>query len=417
MPTKLVVHDLGPQGDGVHRAEAGPVYVERALPGETVEAKMEKGAGGAARGTLMRIIEPSPHRAAAPCKHYEICGGCSLQHADEAFYRDWKSRIVREALEKKALRPQTWGAPIFLPAASRRRAAFAAVKHKSGVTLGYHRRRTHDVTEISECLVADPVIMACRAKLPPLLAPLLQRGRATDVFIQTINGLSEVVITGPRDKKGLALHEAVAHMAQAANISRVAWRARERDEPEIMLERAPLMAKFGELNVTLAPRAFLQPTKAGEEVLVRAVMDALPVTGKYADLFSGCGTFAGSMLTRGPVDAFEHDAAAVRALSRARGGKPLNAVQRDLFRAPLSPDGLNRYDAVLFDPPRAGAHEQAKALADSKVPRVIGVSCNPATFARDARILTDGGYTLDSVTVVDQFIWSHHVELVAVFSK
>jgi len=417
MATELLIHHLGPQGDGVHRGADGPVYVERALPGETLEAKVHKGAGGVLRGEPARILAPSPHRVAAPCTHYEVCGGCSVQHADETLYRAWKTGIVRDALLKKGLAPQRWTAPVFLAAASRRRVTFAAIKQKKNVTLGYFRRRSHQVTDITDCLVADPTIMALRAALPPLLVPLLQGGQATDVFIQAVNGLCEVVITGPKGKTGLELHEAVAHLIQTAGISRLSWRRRDGDEPEVMLERAALIATFGALNVALPPLAFLQPTKAGEDALVRAVMEVLPAHGKFADLFSGCGTFSGSMLTRGTVDAYESDAAAIRALNAARQSKPLQAVARDLVRSPLGPEDLSRYDAVVFDPPRAGALEQAKMLALSKVPRVIGVSCNPATFARDARVLADGGYTLDSVSVVDQFIWSHHVELVAAFTK
>jgi len=184
-----------------------------------------------------------------------------------------------------------------------------------------------------------------------------------------------------------------------------------------MLEAKPLFATFDTLTVALPPLAFLQPTTPGEDALAGAVMDALPARGKFADLFAGCGTFAGRILTRGSVDAYESADAAVRALEKAKGQLPLKAVRRDLFRNPVSAREADAYDAIVFDPPRAGAHDQAKQLAESKVPRLIGVSCNPATFARDARILVDGGYGLDSITVVDQFTWSHHVELVGVFSK
>jgi len=420
MVGEFPIHALGPQGDGVHNAERGPVYVERTLPGDSVEAKIQAGAGGVLRGDLIRVVTASPHRVTPPCQNYDSCGGCTLQHATDQFYKNWKIEIVRAALYKKRLEPEIWRQPIFLPPGHRRRVTFAATKKNNAVTLGYFRRRSHHVAAITSCLIADPAIMDLRAKLATLLVPILREGKTADVFIQTVSGQSEVVITGLIGKKtapDLQVYEAVAQLAHQADIDRISWRARERDVPEVMLEINPLRATFGMLDVTLPPLAFLQPTKAGEDALVDAVMALLPKAGKFADLFSGCGTFSGSMLERGPVDAYDSVESAIRALEKSKGSAPLKALRRDLFRSPLYRDEADRYDAIVFDPPRAGAEDQAKALALSKTPRLIGVSCNPATFARDARILVDGGYKFESIQVVDQFTWSHHVELVASFSK
>jgi 23S rRNA (uracil1939-C5)-methyltransferase len=420
MADDLLIHELAPLGDGVHLSERGRIYMDRALPGDRVRAKVSAGAGGILRGDVVQVVEASPHRVTAPCRHYEVCGGCTLQHADETFYRNWKLETVRTALRRQGLEPEAWRDPVFLPAGHRRRATFAAFKKKNAVTLGYFRRRSHQVTDIAACLTADPAIMALRAKLATALAPILQEGKAADVFIQTVGGQCEVVITGPVGKKGrpdLQVFEAAAEIAQDLRIGRMAWRARDRDEAEVMLELDPLRAAFGVLDVALPPLAFLQPTQAGETALVAAVMKALPAGGAFADLFSGCGTFSGPMLARGTVDAFEGVPSAVRALDKAKGARPLRALQRDLFRSPLDEGEAGRYDAIVFDPPRAGAQEQVTALAASKVPRLVAVSCNPATFARDARLLADGGYRLESVQVIDQFTWSHHVELVAAFSR
>ncbi|MBL8644073.1 MAG: class I SAM-dependent RNA methyltransferase [Rhodospirillaceae bacterium] len=420
MSGNFLIHDLGPKGDGIHRSDQGPIYIDRALPGDTVKAQVQRGSGGVLRGELLEIVAPSPHRVPAPCPHFETCGGCTLQHADVAFYREWKTGWVRAALRKANVEPERWEAPAFLPEGTRRRVTFAAYQNGKTVTLGYFRRRTHQVTEITTCLVAEPMIMELRNRLGPLLAPLLQPGKTTDAFIQSVGSLCEVVITGPIGEKGtpdLRVFEAAAHMAHTLKLARVSWRGRERDEPEVLLEVAPLYAAFGPLNVALPPLAFLQPTALGEQALVSAVMDALPKQGKFTDLFSGCGTFSGPMLRRGAVDAFEGEVSAVGALDKAKDPQKLKAQQRDLFRKPLQPDELNRYDAIVFDPPRAGAEEQAKALAACKVPRLVAVSCNPTTFARDARLLMDGGYRLESVKVIDQFTWSHHVELVAAFGR
>lgn len=419
MAEEISIHELAPMGDGVHQSARGRIYVDRALPGDIVEAKVHK-AGGLLRGDTTRLVEASPHRVEAPCRHYATCGGCTIQHASEDFYRAWKIGVVRAALEREGLTPEAWLPPVFLPPGQRRRVTFAAVKRKHNVQFGFFQRRTHNVTEITACLVADPAIMGLRKQLASRLPAILQEGKPVDIFIQVVDDQREIVITGPVGQKGrpdLQVYEAAAEIAHAANISRIAWRSREHAEPEILLEVNPLRAKFGALSVALPPLAFLQPTKSGEGALVAAVMNALPKKGRFADLFSGCGTFSGAMLERGTVDAYEVSAAAVNALNKSKGPQPLTVHQRNLFENPLEPDETNRYDAIVFDPPRTGALVQARALASSEAPLIIGVSCNPITLARDARALIDGGCKLKSVQVIDQFVWSYHVELVATFSK
>lgn len=419
MADEIPIHELAPMGDGLHQSPRGRFYIDRTLPGDVVEAKLQK-AGGVLRGEVTRLIQPSQYRVEAPCRHYAVCGGCTLQHARDDFYRTWKSEVVRNVLEREGLKPDVWQPPVFLPPGQRRRVTFAALKKGSRAELGFFRRRTHHVADISTCLVAEPAIMELRNELARRLGPILQEGKPVDVFIQTVDGRHEVVITGPVGQKGrpdLAVYEAAAELAHAAKIARIAWRPREHAEAEVLLEVTPLLAKFGALTVALPPLVFLQPTKAGEEALVAAVTVALPKKGRFADLFSGCGTFSGAMLAQGTVDAYEIAATAVNALNKSKGPLALNARQRNLFDNPLMSDEANRYDAIVFDPPRTGALDQAQALASSTVPLIIGVSCNPVTFARDARILADGGYKLQSVQVIDQFTWSHHIELVAAFTK
>ena len=396
----LSIQDLGAQGDGIHQAGAERIYVERALPGETVRVKRRGSEGGLKRADLIEVITASPERLKAPCIHYDLCGGCGMQHTSENFYRAWKTGIVEGILTRNGLTPTQWLPPVFLPPGQRRRVTFAALKKGKSVTLGYFRRRTHAVTDITACLIADPVLMDLRARLIPLLTPILQDGKPADIFLQHVDGAGELVITGPigaRGRPDLAVHEAFAALAQATNIARIAWRVRERDAPEVMLEARPLFARFDALNVALPPQAFLQPTKAGEQALAEAVTALLPERGAFADLFAGCGTFSGPMLARGSVAAYDSVEPAMRALDKAKGALPLRAIQRDLFRDPLLGPELKAFDAVVFDPPRVGAREQSEALAASACPIVIAVSCNPVTFARDARLLTSGGYTLGSV--------------------
>ena len=420
MTGTLRIDELGPKGDGIHKAQRERIYVDRALPGDNVRADLHRGEDGILRGDLIEVVQASPHRVKAPCVNYEVCGGCTLQHAEDGFYRNWKVEIVRDALRKRSLSPRVWREPVFLPGGNRRRATFAAFKKNNHVTLGHFRRRSDRLTDISVCLIADPAIMALRAKLVTLLAPVLQDGFSAGIFIQTVGGQFEIVITGPIGKTGKPdpqVRDAITQLAEAAEVDRIGWRASDRDHVEVIVQRHPLRAKFGVLDVALPPLSFLQPTKAGEDALVAAVMELMPRSGKFADLFSGCGTFSGPMLERGAVDAYENVGPAIRALEKSKGAKPLRAFSRDLFKDPLRRNEANRYDVIVFDPPRAGAQEQVKALASSKTPRLIAVSCNPATFARDARILVDGRYRLDSVKVIDQFTWSHHVELVALFTK
>ncbi|HLZ65345.1 MAG TPA: class I SAM-dependent RNA methyltransferase [Aliidongia sp.] len=420
MPGDILIQELGPKGDGIHRSPGGSVYVDRALPGDRIQARIGRGDDGVLRGDLLKLVKPSPHRVKAPCPNYEVCGGCTLQHAKDEFYRHWKLDIVREALRGRGLKPRIWRDPVFLAAGDRRRANFSAVKKGGVVTLGHYRRRAHHVTDIASCLVADPAVMDLRERLKPLLAQILQEGKPATAFIQAINGQFDIAITGPVGKTGkpdVPTRNAITQFAREAKVNRISWRAGSDDAALVIIEISPPRVRFGDLDVTLPPLAFLQPTRAGEDALVAAVMELLPRAGKFADLFSGCGTFTGPMLQRGPVDAYESVGSAVRALDKAKGTRPLKAIRRDLFLHPLRRDEANRYDAIVFDPPRAGAQEQVRTLASSRTPLLVGVSCNPATFARDARILVDGGYRLDSVRVVDQFTWSHHVELVAAFTK
>ncbi len=419
--SELIMRELGPKGDGLAQGNRGRVYVEGGLPGDVVRARIWRGDDEVVRGEIVEVLEPSPLRVEPPCKHYDQCGGCTLQHVKPDFYRHWKQDMVKDALEQMNLRPKRWEAPVFIEGGSRRRATFAAIRQRDRVLMGYFKRRSDRIADIETCLVAAPEIMALRNKLQTLLMPVFKEGRGADVFIQYAGNAFDVVITGPIGQKGkpdLQVREALADIARQGKIARIGWRGRDRDAIEVMIENETPTASFGVLQVPLPPAAFLQPTLEGEKALVDAVMALMPQKkGHYADLFSGCGTFSGPMLERGSVDAYESVDPAIRALIKAKGAAPLKAIKRDLFRNPLRRDEANRYDAVVFDPPRAGAREQVEALARCNVPLLIGVSCNPATFARDASILCGGQYRLDTMRVVDQFTWSHHVEIVASFTK
>lgn len=419
---QVTIEALGPRGDGFHKGDKGRIYVDRSVPGDELEVKTRRSKDGVMHGEITSIIKPSKDRAVPDCDYYDVCGGCTLQHVSEEFYQNWKQELVNEALARQNVKPSQFLEPVFIPGKSRRRVTFSALKQKNRVLIGYKKRRTKFINDIDHCMIADPDIMSLQPILKEQLAPVLQVGRVVDVLIQKINGIFDVVLTGEVGKKGtpdLSVMEMAADLIHKTKISRISWRETFHDEHEIIVEKEPVRISFGSLDISLPPASFLQPTLKGEKALVKAVMDLLPEKGRFADLYCGCGTFAGSMLANGTVDGFENNANAVRALNTAAklNGKRLNAYERDLFREPLKLDEINNYDAVVFDPPRGGANKQAINLANSNVQTLIGVSCNPATFARDARILTEGGYTLESVQLIDQFTKSHHVELVGKFCK
>lgn len=420
---EFVIDSVGRRGDGVGYVGGRPAFVPGALPGEVVRARLDADRGEGHPARLLEILKPSPQRVAPPCPYYEQCGGCSLQHWSDDAYKSWTRERVEALLARNDLHPATWGDAVFVPDRTRRRATLAATKDKGVFRFGYHRARSHNVTDIPDCLVLSPRLQTLMNDIRPYIAKLLYDGQAIDVFLQDTGGALDVVITGQigaRRQPQLREQEMMGEISSACGIARISWRLKERDEPEIMMAAAPVLKGAGRLSVPLPPGAFMQPSAAGEDALVAAVRAALTgrATKKIADLFAGCGTFAGPLLEYGAVHAVEGDEAAVKALANAaRMVSGLSVEKRNLFTDPLSPLELKNYDAVLFDPPRAGALAQATQLAASKVPVVIGVSCNPATFARDAALLCGGGYTLQSVQLVDQFTWSAHVELVGVFTR
>lgn len=413
----ITIHLLGPKGDGVHASRRGNIYVDRALPGDLLKARISKDRFGVSRGQIVEVVAPSPHRRTAPCPHYDQCGNCTLQHVEEKYYRQWKIQTVVDAFQRHRLRPASWLAPVFLGGASRRRINFTATKQQGKVTLGYFRRRSDEVTEIKSCLVAEPDLFSLREPIDFCMRTLLKEFQSVDIFLQKVGNVVEMLIShisGPMPEPKLTPLE---QLLETTSIARIAWSQGYGKAATTLLEKSEPTVKFGPLEVVLPSGAFLQSTQKGEETLVSAVLEAVPAQGKFADLFSGCGTFTGPLLTRGTVEAYEADKRAVKALTKAGKRFALKVIERDLFTNPLKKKELEGFDAVVFDPPRGGCIEQAGTLGQSSVPTLVGISCNPATFARDARLICDGGYRLQSLRVVDQFVWSHHVEVVGVFTK
>ncbi|WP_424985760.1 class I SAM-dependent RNA methyltransferase [Microbulbifer sp. S227A] len=405
MITEHEILRLGHQGDGV---ALGPVYAPATLPGETV-----RGVVSGSQLTQIRIETPSPDRVQPPCQHAKSCGGCQLQHASDAFVAQWKQDIVATALDAQGL-----AAPMRAiqtsAARTRRRAVVSARRTKKGAMAGFHARGSDVIVQIPDCQLVDSRL---RAGLPLAealaVAGASRKGEISVTLTVTENGL-DVAVSGGKPTDG-PLEATLAQLAERFGVARLAW------EGEVIAMRQPPVQGFGTAKVTPPPGAFLQATPEGEAALLAGVREIVGNAARIVDLFSGCGTFSLPLAEQAEVFALEGDAGMIRALDhgwrQAQGLKKVTGIARDLFRRPLVPQELAGFDAAVLDPPRAGAEAQVAALAESSLERIAYVSCNPVTFARDARVLVDAGYHLAWVQVVDQFRWSSHIELVAAFSR
>jgi 23S rRNA (uracil1939-C5)-methyltransferase len=419
-PVELTVTEIGARGDGLADHGGRRVYVPLTVPGDRVRVLLDAPRGDGIAARLLDLLEPGPIRAEPPCPHFGVCGGCALQHLDDQAYGDWKRAQVVTALARAGLTGIDVAPTVRTPPASRRRATFAAARRGGRVTLGFNERQSHRIADIFGCLVVQRDILALLCPLEDLLAAVLPDGGALDVTVTALEGGLDVLLTGGPEP-GLDARERLAAFAESSDIARLSWRRSASSPPEPVAARRPVHIGFGGVAVPIEPGAFLQASAEGEAALVDAVLAAVGDARKVADLFAGLGTFTFPLARRGAVHAVEGDASAMAALSSAARTLPnvttnVTVARRDLFDDPLTASELSHFDAVVFDPPRAGAREQSTQIAASGVPTVVAVSCNPATFARDARILTDGGYSLERVTPVDQFVWSAHVELVARFT-
>lgn len=396
---------LGHHGDGI---ADGPLFAPLTLPGEIVSGKPDDKKLGE-----IRIIEPSPDRVSPPCRHFRSCGGCQLQHASDPFLEDWKQDVVKTALASNGL--QAHFRPIAVsPPRSRRRATFAARRTKKAAMAGFHARASDTLVEIPDCQLLHPDLM----RGLPVANALAQIGASRKHSISVATTLSEagldICVTDGKPLDG-PLRVELAALAEQHGLARLTW------EDEVIATRLPPEQVFGNVRVAPPPGAFLQATKDGEEALRQDVQKIVRGSSRILDLFAGCGTFALPMARHAAVHAVEGDPAMMSALDSgwrmAQGLKQVTHETRDLFRRPLMPDELTKFDAAVIDPPRAGASAQIAELAKSDIAVIAYVSCNPVTFAKDARYLVDHGYRLMAVRVVDQFRWSSHVELVAHFLR
>ena len=407
-PQRLVIERLGNRGEGVAQLGAQRVFVPYALPGETVVAQVDGDQAG-----LLEIIEASPQRIASICPHFGDCGGCAVQTLRSDAYADWKRGLVETALINAGL-TQNVEPLVDAHGAGRRRVTFHARFESGKARVGFMAARSHRIVEIDHCPLLAPELDGALSAARALAEILATRGKPLDIAITaTLSGLDvELRGAGPLDEPEIA---ALIAAADAQDLARLTNHGRL-----VALRRAPQI-KIGDVTLTLPPGAFLQATQVGEEEIAVRVQKATKKAQSIADLFCGVGAFALRLAQRAKIKAYDSDAVAVEALRAAaqatQGLRGLKGIERDLFARPLSASELNSFDAVVFDPPRAGAAAQAAEIARSDVPIVVAVSCHAQSFARDAGILLKGGYVIREITPLDQFRYAAHVEIVAVFER
>ncbi|MHC2456809.1 23S rRNA (uracil1939-C5)-methyltransferase [Rhizobium leguminosarum] len=416
MSTETVtIEKLGAQGDGIASSAGGPVYVPFSLPGETVAIARVK-----SQGTIMSITTPSPERQEPPCRHFGpdgvngTCGGCTLQHMADAPYRAFKRQLVIDALKSKGLTPEV-GEIVPARPGERRRVVFAARKTEKDMLVGFNQAESHHIVAIEECPISSAGIIA---RLPAIRAIAASLATSAEPFrvavLETLSGL-DISVDEVKKLSDPQRRKAIETALGLRGIARVSLNG------EILVEPSKPMVEFGGVQVSPPPGSFTQATKPAEEAMAELVIAHAGKAKRIADLFAGSGTFSLRLARIGRVHAVEAEAKALAALDHAarntQGLKPVTVEKRDLFRRPLMTQEFKPYDAVVFDPPRAGAEFQCQELARSAVKKIVAVSCNPLTLARDLAILVEGGYRITQVTPIDQFLWTSHVEVVATLEK
>ncbi|AVA20560.1 class I SAM-dependent RNA methyltransferase [Rhizobium sp. CB3171] len=416
MSTETVtIQKLGAQGDGIAQGADGPIYVPFTLPGETVAIARVK-----SHGTLMSIAAASPERQEPHCRHFGpdgvngTCGGCTLQHYADAPYRAFKRQLVIDALRSKGLTPEV-DELIAAHPGERRRVVFAARKTEKDMLIGFNQAESHHIVAVQECPIASAGIMS---RLPAIRAVGAALAVSAEAFrisvLETLSGL-DIAVDEVKKLSDKQRRSAIETVLALRGIARVSLNG------EILVEPMKPMVDFGGVQVSPPPGAFTQATKPAEEAMAELVAAHVGKAKRIADLFAGSGTFSLRLARIGRVHAVEGEDKPLAALDYAarntQGLKPVTIERRDLFRRPLMAQELKAYDAVVFDPPRAGAEFQSKELARSAVKKIVAVSCNPLTLARDLALLVESGYRITRVTPIDQFLWSSHVEVVAALEK
>jgi 23S rRNA (uracil1939-C5)-methyltransferase len=412
----LTITELGAQGDGIATTNDGPVYVPFALPGEIVRALPERSKDGRIFAQLTEIVSPSPARVMPECPHFTECGGCVLQHFASSDYTKWKCDLITTALARKGITGVNIGPMQISPPGSRRRARFSVLKRKGKVSLGFNAKRSRQIVDMQTCTVLRPRIVGVLPELKALLDATIANGDEIEVQVTDSDAGLDIwlIVDGALD---LAKRERLVAFAEAQDIARISWG----EPPELLAERRPPVIDYGGIKLAPPTGAFLQATVEGETSLITLICSWLRGSQAALDLYAGCGAFALSLGKHMKVHAVDiagdHLDALDKARRFARNMREISVERRNLKRRPVLANEMKEFDALVFDPPRAGAKEQCEEIAASDLSRVVAVSCNPSTFARDAQILACAGFEMTELVPVDQFLWNPHVELAARFER
>jgi 23S rRNA (uracil1939-C5)-methyltransferase len=430
---EVTIEQIGARGDGIAHVAAPDgksvlIYVDCVLPGDKVRVALRQKRGDGYGAEVVSEIARARGYNAPRCAHFKECGGCALQHMNDDDYRGWKREKALVALKRAGITPENAeniiGDVEISPPASRRRAGFSVHVGATGVFVGFHGRFSHTVLNVPDCAVLRPELMVFREAFVNFLeaCPPEHARAIKEVFVTLTDTGLDVLIQASNDPD-LDMRQDLAEFADQQNIARLSWKTADRPDEPVAARNTPVV-RFEGIDVPIAPGGFLQATVEGEQALVHAIKEAVKdiAPKNVADLFCGVGSFTFSLALSGKrrsVTAVESDPRAVELLQYAVGqsGSPSKVVRRDLFRQPLSGSELHAFDLVVFDPPRAGALAQCEALAVDGPEWIVAVSCNPATFSRDMRVLCNGGYEIRKVVPVDQFLWSPHLELFAVLQR
>lgn len=417
---ELEIDALGAGGDGLAVRDGKRYFVPYTVAGDRVKARVTGRRGDVLATEVIERLADGPRRVAPPCAHFGVCGGCALQHLDDATYDDWKRQRVITALSRRGLVEVVVEAMARTAPDGRRRATLLAIRRKHDTAIGFRAPSSNRVVPLTECPVLDGSLVALFEPLAGLFTGLIEPGQWAEAQLTLVATGIDLVISAPAEPD-MSQRERIAAFAANHDLAQISWRHPDDGEPELMVRRRPAQMAFGGVTVDVPAGAFLQPSDQGEAILVAEVSAALAGASRIVDLYAGCGAFTFALAGQASVHAVEGMSAMVAAINSAAGRSGLDgrvtAEARDLERLPMLATELTGFDAVIFDPPRAGARRQAEALAESAVPLVVAVSCHPGTFSRDARALVDGGYVIDRVVPVDQFLWSPHVEMVAVLRR
>jgi len=414
---ELVVERIGARGDGIAEHDGEAVFLPFTVPGDRVRVQLGARRGGGREGRVVERLTFGGGRAKPPCSHFGHCGSCALQHLDHASYRAFKLGALHGVLERVGIDP---GLVLSLRtvAPARRRARLGLMRPHDPQVLarvGFRERFRHDLVDLSECQVLEPGLFDLITELRLVAHDLVPPGGTAELTLtRTDSGVDMLVEAS--EQPGLGTLEALTGLAENCDLARIVWRSRASEI--YVVERRPVRLVLSGVVVPYPPGAFLQASQAAEAILVEEVLGGIGRRRPVLDLYAGLGAFTFALAAEGRVHAVEGDERTAAALARAAASLPgVTTERRDLARNPLLPEALAGYAAAVFDPPRAGALRQAAALASSPIPAIVAVSCNPATFARDAAELVAGGFRLERIMAVDQFVWTPHLELAAVFRR